>query len=133
MAGAVRALSQDWGRFPWFAECLRRAFFFRRLFEDMRVSLESDCGWGRASLFREVPGTATHGAGARIPDRAAGTAGTMRCSRPSQARLLQHRAGARKTHSPDLETSWFVPGQVTGPAIPDCMPAHSATSGCGWP
>ncbi|WP_371103271.1 hypothetical protein, partial [Streptomyces sp. PU_AKi4] len=32
-------LLQDCGRFPWFAAWLRRAFFLRRLFEDMRVSL----------------------------------------------------------------------------------------------
>ncbi|KES08398.1 hypothetical protein BU52_05060 [Streptomyces toyocaensis] len=36
---AHRRDAQDWGRFPWLAGWPRRAFFFRRLFEDMRVSL----------------------------------------------------------------------------------------------
>ncbi|CAM5246859.1 hypothetical protein SALBM135S_09888 [Streptomyces alboniger] len=34
-----RARRQDWGRLPWFAPFLRRAFFLRRRFEDMDTSV----------------------------------------------------------------------------------------------
>lgn len=36
---AVPVLIQDWGRLPWFAPFLRRAFFLRRRFEDMDTSV----------------------------------------------------------------------------------------------
>ncbi len=35
MVGAVGHRTQDCGRRPWFAAFLRRAFFFRRRFEDI--------------------------------------------------------------------------------------------------
>ncbi|MEU6940940.1 hypothetical protein ABZ943_30235, partial [Streptomyces rubiginosohelvolus] len=34
---------QLWGRLPWFAPFLRRAFFLRRRFEDIEPSLSARC------------------------------------------------------------------------------------------